>query len=89
MEENRNLIRNKKIVAWTKESPKKIELVKEKAKENWNVSVSKDTIKRILKNEKWRRIRKRVGGEPEPTEYQEKKKELKNLKEQEDRGEIA
>ena len=60
------------IVAWTKEYPQKIELVKEKAKENWNVSVSKDTIKRILKNENmsWRRIRKRVGGEPEPTEYQ-------------------
>ncbi|MBC6422671.1 MAG: helix-turn-helix domain-containing protein [Hormoscilla sp. SP12CHS1] len=54
------------IVAWTKKYPKKIELVKEKAKENWNVSVSKDTIKRILKNENmsWRRIRKRVGGEP-------------------------
>ncbi|MBC6481291.1 MAG: IS630 family transposase [Hormoscilla sp. GM7CHS1pb] len=52
--------------------------------------MSKDTIKRILKNENmsWRRIRKRVGGEPEPTEYQEKKKELKKLKEQEDRGEI-
>ena len=51
--------------------------------ENWNVSVSKDTIKRILKNENmsWRRIRKRVGGEPEPTEYQEKKKELKKFKE--------
>ena len=26
--------------AWTKEFPQKIELVKEKAKENWNVSVS-------------------------------------------------
>ena len=71
-------------MAWTKEYPQKIELVKEKAKENWNVSVSKDTIKRILKNENmsWRRIRKRVGWKPEPTEYQEKKKELKKLKEQ-------
>ncbi|MBO1345925.1 MAG: hypothetical protein EBE86_000300 [Hormoscilla sp. GUM202] len=50
-------------MAGIKEYPKKISLVKEKAKENWNVSVSKDTIKRILKNENmsWRRIRKRVG----------------------------
>jgi len=62
--------------------------VKEKIKETWNVEVSKDTIKRILKNAKmsWRRIRKRVAGEPEPTEYQEKKKELEEFKKQEDRG---
>ena len=51
--------------------------MKEKAKQNWNVSVSKDTIKRILKNENMSWIRKRVGGEPEPTEYQEKKQEFK------------
>ena len=62
--------------------------MKEKIKETWNVEVSKDTIKRILKNAKmsWRRIRKRVAGEPEPTEYQEKKKELEEFKKQEDRG---
>ncbi|MBO1352112.1 MAG: helix-turn-helix domain-containing protein [Hormoscilla sp. GUM202] len=58
-----NSEQKEQIVAWTKEYPKKISLVKEKAKQNWNVSVSKDTIKRILKNENmsWRRIRKRVG----------------------------
>ncbi len=36
----------------------------------------------------WRRIKRGVAGQPEPEEYQAKKLELKDLKEQEDRGEI-
>ncbi|MBC6473317.1 MAG: helix-turn-helix domain-containing protein [Hormoscilla sp. GM102CHS1] len=38
------------IVVWTKEFPKQIKLVKEKIKQEWDVEVSNDTIKRILKN---------------------------------------
>jgi len=85
-----NSEQKEQIVLWAKEFPRKIELVKEKIKETWNMSVSKDTIKRILKeaNMSWRRIKKRVAGEPEPTVYQEKKKELEELKKPEDRGEI-
>jgi len=59
-----NLIQNKKIVAWTKESPKKIELVKEKIKEEWGVEVSKDTIKRILKNSNMSADQKARGARP-------------------------
>ena len=38
----------KQVKQWTKESPKKIEVVIKNLREAWNVEVSKETIKRIL-----------------------------------------
>ena len=36
----------------------------------------------------WHRLRRRVGGQPEQEEYQQKKRELEELKKQDQRGEI-
>ena len=75
---------------WVKSSPKNLEKVKEKIEKEWGIEISKETIKRIIKEKKmgWHRVRKRVKGDPDPAEYQEKKKEIKELEEREKRGEI-
>ncbi len=78
------------VKSWVKSSPKNLEKVKEKIKKEWKIEISKETIKRIIKEKKmgWYRIRRRVKGEPDQAEYQEKKKEIKKLEEREKRGEI-
>ena len=59
-------------------------------RDGYGISVSKRTIKRILRslNFSWRRIRKKPKGEPDSEEYAQKKEELDKLKEQAKRGEI-
>lgn len=72
------------IKEWVKENPKNLNGVISKIKEIWNITTSKDTIKRVLKSlsMKWHRVRKIVFGEPDPNEYAEKKQELEVLKKQ-------
>jgi len=52
--------------------------------------VSRKTIQRILKmlRMSWHRMRRGVGGEQNPQEYQEKKQQLEELKQLEDEGKI-
>jgi transposase len=78
------------VKQWVKESPKKLEKVKEKIKKEWRIEISKETIKRIIKEKKmgWYRVKRRVKGYPDEEEYKEKKKEIKKLQEKEKRGEI-
>jgi transposase len=78
------------IKAWVKENPKNLNWVRNKIKEAWNVTTSKDTIKRILKSFSmvWNRVRKTVFGEPDPNDYREKKEQLEDLKNQAAAGEI-
>jgi transposase len=79
-----------KIKEWAKEEPKQLKKVLQKVKEAWNLEVSKDTIKRILKRLKmsWHRMRRDVGGEPDPIEYKEKQAQLTMFKELESEGKI-
>ena len=79
-----------KIKEWVKESPKNLNGVISKIKETWNITTSKDTIKRILKSllMNWHRVRRVVFGEPDANEYAKKKQELEVLKEQAAAGEI-
>ena|GEM_PF-1129192 len=72
------------IKEWVKESPKNLNGVISKIKETWNITTSKDTIKRILKSllMNWHRVRRVVFGEPDANEYAKKKQELEVLKEQ-------
>ena len=79
-----------RIKQWVKETPKKLSRVQEKIKQEWEKEVSKDTIKRIVKILKmtWHRLRRRVGGQPDPEEYKQKKQILDSLKQQAIRGEI-
>ncbi len=73
-----------------KETPKNLEKVQERIEKEWGITISKKTIKRIIKAAcmGWYRIKRRVGGNPEAEFYEKKVKELDELKKQESRGEI-
>ena len=78
------------VKKWAKEHPKNLRKVVALVREEYGISVSRRTIKRILRdlNFSWRRIRRKPKGEPDPEEYARKKEELEKLKEQAERGEI-
>lgn len=84
------LEQQEQIRAWAKESPKALRSVLERIEAEWEISVSLDTIKRILKSfsMSWRRARRVVAGEPDAEVYALKQEQLVELKAQEDRGEI-
>ena len=75
---------------WVKENPKNLEKVREKVEKEWSIKISKDTIKRIIKEMKmgWYRLKRRVKGNPEPEDYQQKKEELEKLQKLEKEGKI-
>jgi transposase len=85
-----NQAQKEQVKQWAKENPRDLETVLSKVQKEWNISLSKDTIKRILKwlQMSWHRLKRGVAGKPNPEEYKTKKQELEELKEQEDRGEI-
>ena len=78
------------VKKWVKLTPKKLDKVQEKIKKEWKIEISKETIKRIIKEKKmgWHRVKRRVNGNPDPEEYQEKKEELEELQLREKREEI-
>lgn len=78
------------IRQWVKMFPKNINKIRLLVKEEFDIIISKQTIKRILKplNFSWHRIRLKVKGQPDPDEYQQKKDELELLKLLEDLGVI-
>jgi transposase len=78
------------IKEWALQEPKNLKRVLAKIKKQWGITVSKDTIKRILKfvGLTWRRLRRGLVGKPDPLEYEEKSQQLKDLKEHPARGEI-
>lgn len=77
-----------KIREWAKAFPKNLKKICALVKEEFEISVSKKTIKRILKAMKfsWHRIRKKVKGRPDPVEYEQKKEALGVFKEQDKQG---
>jgi transposase len=78
------------VKQWAKDNPRNLYIVIKNVREEWGIHICKDTVKRILEffNMSWHRIKRRVGGEPEPLEYKEKKAELEKLKQQDDKGQI-
>ncbi|KJU85208.1 transposase [Candidatus Magnetobacterium bavaricum] len=68
------------IKKWTKSFPKNIGRVCALVEETYKISVSKKTIKRILKmlDFNWLRIHKKVKGEPDEMEYNVKKQQLED-----------
>ena len=62
------------IKEWVKENPKNLTGVLSKIKETWNITTSKDTIKRILKSllMSWNRVHRVVFEKPDAHEYPEK-----------------
>jgi len=76
------------IKKWSKEFPKNLRKVVALVRETYGVSVSKRTIKRILRsiNFSWRRVCKKPKGEPDPVEYAKKQAELEELEKQAEEG---
>lgn len=78
------------IKEWAKQEPRQLKQVVQKVKETWNMETSTKTIKRIIKMYcmTWHRMRRQVGGKPDPIEYEEKRIQLTELKQLEDAGKI-
>lgn len=76
---------------WGKKFPKNLKKIIALVKEQFDISVSKSTVKRVLKafTMSWRRIRRSPKKKPAAKEYEQKKQELDSLKTQEDTEEIA
>jgi transposase len=70
------------IRQWVKMFPKNINKIRLLVKKEFDIVISKQTIKRILKplHFSWHRIRRKVKGKPDPDAYQQKKEELELLK---------
>jgi len=76
------------IRQWVKLFPKNLNKIRALVKEAFDIVVSKETSKRVLKSLhfSWHRLRRKSRGCPDPEEYQQKKDELEELKKQEAAG---
>jgi transposase len=79
-----------KIREWALQEPRQLKKTLQKVKEEWDIEVSTETIKRILRKfyMSWHRMRRDVGGEPNPIEYKEKSAQLTEFKRLEDEGKM-
>lgn len=77
------------VKQWADASPRQLKPVIEKIKATWNISVSLDTLKRVLKSFKmsWRRMR-RGTAKPPSADYERKRSALDILKSLEAAGAI-
>ena len=73
-----NQDQKEQIKEWTKQYPKNLNKMIALIRQEFNVSASKSTIKRVLKSMKltWRRIRRKVRDRPDPEDYQQKREAL-------------
>lgn len=78
------------IRQWAKAFPKNLNQIRALVYETFNIEVSKETIKNVLKclQFSWHRIRRTLKGEPDPEEYQQKKEALAVYRQQEEDGAI-
>ena len=78
------------IKQWAQRYPRQLKQVVQKVKEVWKITVSTQTIKRVLKSLKmsWHRFRRGVAGQPDPQEYAQKQFTLEVLKDLDESGEI-
>ena len=78
------------IRKWTEENRQQLKQVSSKIKEEWDITTSTKTIKRVLKflGMSWHRMRRVVGGDPNPVEYAAKQEQLEELKRLDNLGEI-
>ncbi len=71
-----------RIKDWANLDPQQLKQVRQKIKEQWDITVSTKTIKRLLFQVRmsWHRWRRGVFGKPKAEEYQRQKKQLEQLK---------
>lgn len=79
------------IYEWVQASPIQLNKVLAQIKEAWGITISKKTLKRIIKRlgMSWHRFRRIPAGRPLEAEYQEKKQELEELERRDAAGEIS
>ena len=70
------------VKVWVQASPRNLKPVLEKIKATWNITISQDTLKRVLKalKMKWRRMRRVTPMPPLSAEYRRKHSALNILK---------
>ena len=85
-----NAKQKEQIKAWAEAFPKNLGKICALSQEVFGISVSRDTVKRVLKSFRfsWRRIRRKVKGEPDPEVYQTKLQELEKLRRHAEQGEL-
>ncbi|MBD2045344.1 IS630 family transposase [Coleofasciculus sp. FACHB-64] len=78
------------IREWVKAEPKNLKKILGQVEREWNIRISKDTLKRVLKEFQmtWKRLKRGVSRSPWDWEYEIKLEKLESLKEQEKRQEI-
>lgn len=78
------------IKDWVKETPKSLNKVAARVEKEWDIQISKSTLKRLLKkfNMLWKRLKRRTSKNAQEWELEVKLPTLAELKEQEKRGEI-
>lgn len=86
-----NDAQKQQIRAWVQAEPKNLKKVLSQVEAEWGVRISKDTLKRVLKQFKmrWLRMKRGLAGKPDSWELEVKLERLSQLKEQERKGEIS
>ena len=85
-----NESQKEQVKAWAKKEPKTLLRIVEKAEKEWGITLSKDTIKRIIKKleMRWKRMKRGLSKEADEWEIEVKAPALTKLIEQERNGEI-
>ena len=83
-----NQAQKEQIREWIKQYPKNLNRIIGLIQQEFNISASKSTIKRVLKSMKltWRRIRRKVKDQPDPEDYQRKREALDILTAEDQEG---
>jgi transposase len=82
--------REREVIQWIKEEPKNLKKIQAKIQSEWQINLSKDTLKRIAKKYqmRWKRMRRGIAKDPDESEIEVKLPHLQSLKERETKGEI-
>ncbi|XHX78120.1 MAG: IS630 family transposase [Stenomitos frigidus ULC029] len=86
-----NDAQKQQVRAWVQAEPKNLKKVLSQVEAAWGIRISKDTLKRVLKQfeMRWLRMKRGLAGKPDSWELEVKLERLKQLKEQEKQGEIS
>ena len=78
------------VKIWVDQEPKQLNKVVNKVNKTWRINVSKETIKRIIKNfeMRWKRMKRGTSKDQAEWELEIKMPHLKELKERDKKGEI-
>ena len=78
------------IQAWTREFPRQLSTIRQRIHDHLGIPISARTLSRLLHHLgiSWRRVRRKVNGQPNPEEYAQKTQELDALEAQHQQGSL-